>query len=327
MAEDQKSQTRETRYLLGQLTEEEAIRFEEHYFADDAAFEEIEMAEDDLIDAYVRGRLTAGEHEQFKKSLVSSERLRERVEFARILSSSISSSAHPLVIDRQRTAWWRAIFAPVFTDRPAFRMALSAGGIIVLAGAVGLVVQWRQLRNESNRLNTERVAFEQQKQDQARQLSDEQSRANQFAAELQTERSAKDKLSQELEDTKNQLAKYQPPINPATASILLFSGLSRSPNARNDLVAPAGATTLQLKIALDTDEYDKYRVSIQSADGREVFSKDQVQANGPRSARLILCRLSSSRLVPGRYVVKVSGHTPSGSYDPVADYVFQLAKK
>src|SRR5258707_99729 len=186
-------------------------------------------------------------------------------------------------------------------------MAVAAGVIVVLASAVALVFQWRQLRNESQRLKTERAALEQQKQDLASQISDEQSRANQFAADLQNERSAKEKLNQELQDTKDKLAQYQSPTSPVTASILLFSGLSRAPNARNDLFAPAGAITLQLKLALDTDEYDTYRVSIQSADGREVFSKEQMKANGRRSARTILCRVPSNRLAPGRYVVKLTG--------------------
>jgi hypothetical protein len=327
LSENQNSQTRETRYLLGKLTEEEAIRFEEHYFADDAAFEEIGIAEDELIDAYVRGELSSADRKQFQKNLVSSERLRERVEFAGILSSSTSSSVLPLVIDKQPPAWWRVIFAPSFTDRPAIRIALAASVIVVLAGSVALVVETRKLHNESGRLQTERAALEQQKQDLVRQISDEQSRANQFAAELQTERSAKEKLNQELQDTRDQLAKFQPPTSLATASILLFSGLSRDSNARKELVAPAGATTLELKLALDTDEYDKYRVSIQSADGREVFSKDQMKANGPRSARTILCRVSSNRLAPGGYVVKVNGRTSSGTYDSVADYAFRLSRK
>src|SRR5258706_8231199 len=146
LTEERNSQTSEKRYLLGKLSEEEAIRLEEHYFSDDAAFEEIGIAEDELIDAYVRGDLSAADREQFQRSLVSSERLGERVEFARMLVKSTSLSTQSLVIEKQRPAWWRAIFAPSFADQPALRMAVAAGVIVVLASAVALVVQWRQLR-------------------------------------------------------------------------------------------------------------------------------------------------------------------------------------
>jgi hypothetical protein len=328
LTEDQNNQTLETRYLLGKLTEAEEPRFEEHYFADEAAFEEIAIAEDELIDAYVRGQLSPDDRERFEKSLVSSERLVERVQFARVLSNSMSSGALPLVVEKHGRAWWRAIFAPSFTDRPAFRMALAAGGLAVLVGTVALVVERRQLRNESRLLDTERAALEQQKQELARRISDQQSRTDQLVAELQNERAARDKLNQELQVTRDQIAKTrQPPAVPAIASILLFPGLSRGADERNELVVPAGAATIQLKLALDTDDYNRYRISIRSADGREAWSQDQLRAQGPRPARIILSHIPSNRMMTGDYVVNVSGRTSSGSYDSVADYAFRLSKK
>jgi hypothetical protein len=326
LREDPKNQTPETRYLLGKLSKEEETRFEEHYFADDAAFEEIGLAEDELIDAYVRGDLSHGDRERFEKSLVNSEGLVERVEFARVLSTSISAPALPCLVEKDGPGWWGAIVGS-FTQRPAFRMVFAGCFLILLAGAVALFFDWTRLRNESRLLKTERAALGQQKEELARQISDQQSRAGQLAVELQNERSASDKLNQELQQAKDQLAKSQLPASPAIASILLFPGLSRGAEVRNQLAVPAGATTIQLKLALDTDEYNNYRVSIRSSDGREVFSPDQLKAQGPRSARIILCNIPPGRLVRGEYVVTVSGRTSSGSNDSVADYAFRLIRK
>src|SRR5262249_28495015 len=150
--------------------------------------------------------------------------------------------------------------------------------------------------------------------------------SGQLAVELQDERSAKDKLNQELQDAKDQMAKSQPPVSPATASILLFPGLSRGADARNELLVPAGAASIELKLALDSDDYRKYKVSIQSAYRREVFSRE-LRAQGPRSARVIVCNIPSNRMSPGDYAVNVSARTSSGTYDSVADYAFRLSRK
>ncbi len=43
-------------FLLGKLTEEENIKIEEEFFGKNDHFENILIAENDLIDAYVNGR-------------------------------------------------------------------------------------------------------------------------------------------------------------------------------------------------------------------------------------------------------------------------------
>ena len=54
------------RYLLGDLSEDEKTRMEEAFFADNARFEELELAEEELIDAYVRDNLSLKERRQFQ---------------------------------------------------------------------------------------------------------------------------------------------------------------------------------------------------------------------------------------------------------------------
>src|SRR5688500_20133118 len=82
------------RYLLGSLPEEERTRLEQQFFSDDQVFEELEIAEDELIDGYVRAELSTDDRRQFEKLLVS-PRLAERVELARILAKKVSQSTRP----------------------------------------------------------------------------------------------------------------------------------------------------------------------------------------------------------------------------------------
>ncbi|HEV2668794.1 MAG TPA: hypothetical protein VG324_28005, partial [Blastocatellia bacterium] len=74
-----------TRYLLGDLPEIEQTAVEQEYFADPEKFEEVWAAENDLVDRYVRGRLSRGERELFERNYLQSPKHRERVAVARKL--------------------------------------------------------------------------------------------------------------------------------------------------------------------------------------------------------------------------------------------------
>src|SRR6476619_2765400 len=90
----QSNQTETTRrYLLGTLSDEERDRFEEMYFSDDAAFDEVEIAEGELIDRYVRGELSKPDRAQFESVVARSPRLVERVEFARVWKDKLAASS------------------------------------------------------------------------------------------------------------------------------------------------------------------------------------------------------------------------------------------
>ena len=58
----------------------------------DQDFEEIEIAEEELIDAYVHSELSADEHKLVEKGLRSSPQLVERLHFARMLARASSSA-------------------------------------------------------------------------------------------------------------------------------------------------------------------------------------------------------------------------------------------
>ncbi len=52
---------RARRYLLGRTTDQESADIEARYLADEEAIDELTLVEDDLIEAYLEGRLTADE--------------------------------------------------------------------------------------------------------------------------------------------------------------------------------------------------------------------------------------------------------------------------
>src|SRR5262245_43346719 len=97
------------RYLLGTLSEAERARLEEGYFSDDKEFEEIEIAEEELIDRYVRGELTGTDRKEFEQTVARSPRLMERVEFAKLFADRLRPASAPIVAPVKRR-WWDGLF-------------------------------------------------------------------------------------------------------------------------------------------------------------------------------------------------------------------------
>jgi hypothetical protein len=82
-----------TRYLLGNLEEEEQDRIEQRYFTDPELLALVEATEDDLIDAYVRGELSAADRARFESHFLRSRRRRERVKTAEALLAQLPSKS------------------------------------------------------------------------------------------------------------------------------------------------------------------------------------------------------------------------------------------
>ncbi len=70
-------------YLLGRLSDEDADPIEAMTIADDDVAWRLRAAEDDLVDAYIRGDLDAETRQQFERYYMASPRRRERVALAR----------------------------------------------------------------------------------------------------------------------------------------------------------------------------------------------------------------------------------------------------
>src|SRR6185436_18959483 len=78
-----------TRYLLGELPEQEQAALERSYFKDPHVFDQVVQVESRMVDAYARGQLSSEMRERFEQSYLKHPSRRERVEFARSLTSRI----------------------------------------------------------------------------------------------------------------------------------------------------------------------------------------------------------------------------------------------
>lgn len=312
----------EMRYLLGKLSDSEAARLEERYFADDAVFDDIEIAEDELIDAYVRDQLSAEDRKQFELKLLSSKRIAERVEFARLLSTS--GFALPADDEPEKAGWWASLFNASWVPNSAVSGALAGVLLLIVLGIPGSIA-WMRLRNESKRLDNERAAIEQQK----RLLDHEADRQSRLTNDLKNTNEQQERREQEWQAREEQLAKQtrQPTISTLAATLLFPNSSPRSSGRPKEVIVPSSASTIQLKLVLEADDYDSYKAVIGPSLDKTVFAKEDLKTRPSGKARIILWQIPSRRLRSGSYFVQVSGLTPTGTYDPVADYRLRISKK
>lgn len=124
-------------YLLSRLDEDEQRRVEERLLTDNGYFDLLLMAEDDLIDEYLRGDLSVDERERFEAHFLCSPERRKKLNFGMALKGYISaeSAAHgrKAINTRPGYGWWKPLFSAPF-------MRLAAAAIIVVVlGVAG----WR----------------------------------------------------------------------------------------------------------------------------------------------------------------------------------------
>ena len=82
-------------FLLGDLSAKEQVRIEDRALTDPTYLAEIEAAEADLIDAYVRGELPPDWLPGFERRFLRSPSRRSKVEFAKALARIVMESKSP----------------------------------------------------------------------------------------------------------------------------------------------------------------------------------------------------------------------------------------
>ena len=137
-----------TRYLLGTLSADETGRLDELSIADDGFASRLRVVEDDLVDAYVRGELSAETLEQFRSAYLSLAKRREKVQFAEALTRATDRLPAAAPCERSHTGL------------PEWAFAAAACLMLVISGL--LFYQNLRLRDEVNRAQAAIAALRQQ---------------------------------------------------------------------------------------------------------------------------------------------------------------------
>jgi anti-sigma factor RsiW len=304
------------RYLLGQLSEDEQIQFEEHVFADPERVKNVEAIERDLIDEYARGELSESARQQFEERFLASASRRNRIAFARIFSQAINenipqtrrasgAAAKSVSPWKNFLAFWRAPTLPKY--------ALAALALLLVVGGVWLIT--KALRQRPS------VPLQQaQTQAPTSGAQTSPSQVAQSAATPNPESNAQTVPSPSVAE--------KPRSQTSIAAIALSPGITRDSQNLPQLIIPGDAISAQLRIGIEKGEtYKNFRVDLQTTSGKAIRTQDYLHAQSTRAGAVIVWQVPTAVLHTGEYELTLTGMNDQGQAEPIGYYYFKVLRK
>ncbi|HZR27217.1 MAG TPA: hypothetical protein VFA71_00440 [Terriglobales bacterium] len=303
------------RYLLGDLFPSDRERLEKQLSVDDQAREALAEAENDLIDSYTCGELSAKQRQQFEENFLNSSQRNDQLAVAQMLMDHAvreKITAAPIREQKGPISWRESAAAFLFGKHFAMRLALATAALALAAAGFLAVENWR-LRNEVNMAHLEQPRLQ-------RQLNYLEQQANATSATGSNTQNQDHSQTAKLEE---------PPLS--QVSILLSPHLSRqqvSRNPNNRLVIPDGTHMVTLKLDLEQDAHRQYDVVVETVDGTAIQHIERLTSQGTgNGGRCVAVQLSSRQMSRGDYVVTLYGREANGELPVVDSYSLSVVRR
>ena len=304
-------------YLLGALSREETERLDELSITDDDFVSRLNAAENELVDAYVRNELTAGDQEKFASAYLHSPRRRQKVEFARTLFAfkpptakrvqeievvAPSEPVAPAVPTRSRK-----LFSLGWAPRLAFVGITLA---LLLAGGY-LLRENLALRNGMSGAQTQQDSLQQHQQQLEQELNE------QHAANV---------------DMKKQLEQAQashPDLNQLKTVALLLPPPTRGAARIPELAVRTGTDIAVLMLTLESGDFPAYRAALKDPATNKVLWQSESLATIPAAGgkKAISISFPAAPLKQQNYVVELTGEPAHGRAEILGAYPFRVVLK
>lgn len=135
MASNHDDQNSIRRYLLNQLTDDGQQQIERELLTDDERFEQLQGAEDGLIDQYLAGELSKDEAEMFEKHFLATPERQQKLRFAKAFRRYVATHAieqPQKTSDKAHAAWtWPKLFSASPLRAAAFAALILIAGLAV----------------------------------------------------------------------------------------------------------------------------------------------------------------------------------------------------
>ena len=108
----------------------------------------------------------------------------------------------------------------------------------------------------------------------------------------------------------------------SVGSLMQRYGLPRSGNS---LEVPPGEYRVRLILPLDADQYPRYRVRLDGAEGKSGGFLDGLKTDP--GVREVIAEFPSTLIVTGDYILRLSGVAPDGSVEEINAFTFRIIKR
>ncbi len=296
------------RYLIGELSEEDQLRLEAEFFADRDLLRELQSACDDLMDDYLRGRLSASERQRCEQRLQSLPWLREKSKTDQAFLAGIDAAA--LAVQRHpQSSLLR--FRPSF--RPGLKFPVTRPQAIAAAIFLGLFITglWYLVKPA--------------------RPADSQARTNpeQLSPGPQPSVITRPTLTPNQPQPAPVLSPppSAPGHSPVIASFLLSFDVVRGGEDSPVLKLSTKAGTVQLQLELAQDNYRSYQAVLQTRAGETIQTWDHLPVKYQQKVFTVALRLPASRVVSTDYVVNLTGQGDGDETILIHKYFFRIEKQ
>jgi hypothetical protein len=307
------------RYLLGDLAEADRTVIEQELLADREKFEQVCAVEDDLIDSYLRKKMSREVHERFEGHYLASRYNRERVASAQILIAGIDRITGGRSKTRERGtgfSWLKRI--PDTLRLPYPVLGIASILIFLLASwAYWLYLERARLLGEFTKIQNEGVIERTSLKQREQELT---SRNQSLEKEIANERQRHEESKAALE----QLRLQQSSPTTSMLSVLLTPAQVRGENALPSATLPPLTGRVRFLMELNGDGYADYKVRFQTVEGQEIFrrSADKVRLSKYRGFAALTIQLGT--LTKGDYIFILFGRTSDGREEEIDRYPFRV---
>ena len=294
-----------TRYLLGEMSEEEQTEFEMRYFCDPQLFGELCAWRNNLIDRYVSGHLSSSMRERFEAGIDKSWAINERIRFAETLQGEIDVRGAGLPSPprgrsiRTRESWLR--FARIYR-----RPIVVATICLIIVGIGWLIVRSLQRGthdgSETGYENSTSPTF-----DKAA-ASPNQSRVIPTGSPALSDKPTGDNSNSLL-------------------TVPLTSDSTGTANdVRADVLIPPSTVIVKLVLILDQPQDADYSAVVKTPKDAEIFRTDSLKPHTNEVGTAIDLFVPANRLPEGDYIVRLSGVTANNESIDAGNYHLRVRK-
>lgn len=307
------NETEIRRFLLGELEEKERTSFEEKFLADEDFFVQIQVAEDELIEDYVRGKLA--EKDKFEREFLTTAKRREHVAFTRAMIGKLTEKTQTI---EQKTPFFASLIEffrqPKFVFGAAFVLLFLVSGFWFLVFRKPVEIVQQITPTPTVETNTNQTII-------VNPPTNQTSNENVAVNSSLPEKRESNKANTNIETPKKQEEKPKEIVsNPVLA---LFAGGVRSEGKTNELNLPRNAQGASLVLNLETQDYQIYRAEIVDENGNIIYRSGKLRARNSK----INAFVPSKNLKRGDYILKLYGFNPQNEEESAADFQFRVNPK
>jgi len=322
------------RFLLGKLTEAETVKIEEEYFGENKHFENILIAENDLIDAYVKSTLSPEDKRRFETRLLLNPKQRQRVEFAETLFKYASSlPAAEELNSAPVKSNWLSIFAEFFSAKPLLSYSFAVAAFIFFGGALWLAVNNNLSQLPGNNELASAPAETEIWKPSIETPFEEQKPANKVNREselVKDESSAaphSPNVNRNQTSPKNRVEQPKKNAAPVFSTIILPLGLTRDGGMSKTFEIPAKTNFVNLRLKFEEGDFASYFAVIETVEGRHIWSGKITKPAKNTNEKAVTATVPARFLQKADYIITLKGLTKDGAYESVGDYSFTVDRR